>query len=317
MYTMANNTQNVWGPPRPPAPTSLSSMIPSLAPDATGSRPQVNLRLSKFDMRIIPDDSVILMIGRRGTGKSYLIKDLMWHKKHMPVGTVISGTEGANAFYSSIVPSLFIHEEFNPAIIGNVLKRQDAIMKQIRKDKDTRGNSTLDRKAFIVMDDCMYDTKWINDRNVRSLFMNGRHYGLLYILALQYVLGIPPVLRGQVDYVFILRENQVSARKKIYEQFAGIFPSFELFCQIMDQCTENYECLVIHNGAKTNKIEDCVFWYKAPTTPDFKIGSRELWIRSAEADRAREAAEAAGETGAMLTTGGGALKGPQVLVRKY
>jgi hypothetical protein len=293
----------------------LSSMIPAAGGGtaAAVARPTVNLRLSKFNMNMIPDDAVVVFIGRRGTGKSWLIKDLMWHKQKFPIGTVISGTEGANAFYSSIVPSLFIHEEFNSAIISNVLKRQDAITKQIRKEMEVRGGSPLDRRAFVVMDDCMYDNKWISDKYIRSLFMNGRHYGLLYILALQYVMGIPPVLRGQVDYVFILRENQVSARKRIFEQFAGIFPTFELFCQIMDQCTENYECLVIHNGSKTNRIEDCVFWYKAATRPDFKIGSREHWLKSAEYERMKEAAEAAGETAPSLTS---TTAGP-AKVKKY
>ena len=62
---------------------------------------------------------------------------------------------------------------------------------------------------------------------------------------MQFALGIPPNLRTNIDYVFILRENIVSNRKRIYEHYAGMFPSFEMFCQIMDQCTENYECLVI------------------------------------------------------------------------
>lgn len=304
------------GPGPGPGPGATLSAIMPMTSDTT-QRPTVNLRLSKFNMGMIPDDAVVVFIGRRGTGKSYLIKDLMWHKQRFPIGTVISGTEGANAFYSTIVPSLFIHEEFNTSIINNVLKRQDAITKQIRKEKETRGTSALDRRSFIVMDDCMYDNKWISDKYIRSLFMNGRHYGLLYILALQYVMGIPPVLRGQVDYVFILRENQVSARKRIYEQFAGIFPTFELFCQIMDQCTENYECLVIHNGSKTNRIEDCVFWYKATPHPDFKIGSRDHWIKSAEYERQKELAEAAGESGPTLTAGTVERKGPVVQVKKY
>uniref|UniRef100_A0A6C0LQ11 Uncharacterized protein n=1 Tax=viral metagenome TaxID=1070528 RepID=A0A6C0LQ11_9ZZZZ len=268
-------------------------------------------------MNMIPDDGVVLFIGRRGTGKSWLIKDLMWYKQKFPIGTVFSGTEGANAFYGSMVPSLFIHDEVVPQTVSNVLKRQEQITKTIRKETEVRGSSALDRKAFIIMDDCLYDNKWVNDKWIRSLFMNGRHYGLLYILAIQYVMGIPPVLRGQVDYVFILRENQVSARRRIYEQFAGIFPTFELFCQIMDQCTEDYECLVIHNGAHTNKIEDCVFWYKAQPHPDFKIGSRDHWVRSAEYERQKELAEQAGETGLPMLTTGGATKGPVLQVNKY
>lgn len=301
----------------PPGSAALSSMLPSLTTEA--NRPVKNLRLTKFDMSRITDDSVVLFIGKRNTGKSYLIRDLLWHKRSIPVGTVISGTEGANAFYSQIVPSLLIHEEFNPMIISNVLKRQQMLTKQLLKDKETKGSSNIDRRTFIIMDDCMYDNKWVSDKFIRSLFMNGRHYGLLYILALQYVMGIPPVLRGNVDYVFILRENMVANRRRIYDQFAGIFPTFEFFCQIMDQCTENYECLVIHNGSKSNRLEDCVFWYKAETRPDFKIGSRDLWVKSAEIERQKEAAEAAGETGSSLNPTDFVRKPntPMIQVKKY
>ena len=90
-------------------------------------------------------------------------------------------------------------------------------------------------------------------------------------------MGIPPNLRTNIDYVFILRENIVQNRKRIYECYAGMFPTFEIFCQVMDQTTENFSCLVIHNNSKSNKLEDQVFWYKAETHPPFKMGSTELW----------------------------------------
>ena len=56
-----------------------------------------------------------------------------------------------------------------------------------------------------------------------------------------------------------------------------MFPTFEIFQSIMDQCTENYECLVIHNNAKSNKIEDQVFWYKAEGHDDFRMCDEEVW----------------------------------------
>ena len=59
-----------------------------------------------------------------------------------------------------------------------------------------------------------------------------------------------------------------------------MFPTFEMFCQVMDQCTENYECLVINNNAKSNKLSDQVFWYKAEARPDFKIGADAYWSYS-------------------------------------
>tara|TARA_Y100000991_G_C21692640_1_gene230103 strand:- start:260 stop:538 length:279 start_codon:yes stop_codon:yes gene_type:complete len=56
-----------------------------------------------------------------------------------------------------------------------------------------------------------------------------------------------------------------------------MFPTFESFCQVMDQCTENFECLVINNNAKSNKLQDQIFWYKASAHNDFKLGSKEYW----------------------------------------
>ena len=94
---------------------------------------------------------------------------------------------------------------------------------------------------------------------------------------MQYALGVPPNLRTNIDFVFILRENYVSNRKRLYEHYAGMFPTFEIFCQVMDQCTEDYNCLVINNNAKSNKLEDQVFWYKADGHPPFKIGAQEFW----------------------------------------
>lgn len=94
---------------------------------------------------------------------------------------------------------------------------------------------------------------------------------------MQYPLGVPPTLRTNIDYVFILRENYIANRKRIYENYAGMFPTFESFCQVMDQCTENYECLVINNNSKSNKLSDQVFWYKADNHNDFRLGSKEFW----------------------------------------
>ena len=45
----------------------------------------------------------------------------------------------------------------------------------------------------------------------------------------------------------------------------------------MDQCTENYECLVIHNNSKSNRLEDQVFWYRADMHSDFQVGHPSAW----------------------------------------
>lgn len=243
----------------------------------------MNLELKKFNMKNIsfnPNENkgpVVVLIGRRDTGKSFLIEDLLYYHQDIPIGTVISGTESGNGFFGRRVPKLFIHDEYNTAIIENILKRQKLVLKQVKKEKEAYGRSNIDPRAFVILDDCLYDNSWAKDKIMRLLFMNGRHWKIMLIISMQFPLGVPPNLRTNIDYVFILREPYISNRKRIYENYAGMFPTFESFCQVMDQCTENYECLVINNNSKSNKLEDQIFWYKADTHGEFKIGSKEFW----------------------------------------
>jgi hypothetical protein len=243
----------------------------------------MTLELKRFDMKNIsfkPNENkgpVVVLIGRRDTGKSFLVRDLLYYQQDIPLGTVISGTEEGNGFYGKHVPKLFIHNEYNSVIIENILKRQKQVLKQMNKDIEMYKRSTIDPRTFVILDDCLYDASWTKDKMMRLLFMNGRHWKVMLIITMQYPLGIPPNLRTNIDYVFILREPYIANRKRIYENYAGMFPTFESFCQVMDQCTENYECLVINNNSKSNKLQDQIFWYKADAHGEFKLGSKEFW----------------------------------------
>ena len=274
-----------------------------------------SLELKKFDMKSISfkhtenSGPVIVLIGRRDTGKSYLVRDLLYYHQDIPIGTVISGTEAGNGFYAEHVPKLFIHDEYNTAIIENILKRQRAVLKQIKKEQEVYKRSNIDPRAFVILDDCLFDATWTKDKVMRLLFMNGRHWKIMLIITMQYPLGIPPNLRTNIDYVFILREPYISNRKRIYENYAGMFPTFESFCQVMDQCTENFECLVIKNNAKSNKLNEQIFWYKADSHKDFKLGSKEFWeiskqINSDDEDEQYDPKQAA------------TRKGPNIKVKK-
>lgn len=236
-----------------------------------------SINLRKFDPSRIEKGSVVIMIGKRNTGKSFLVRDLLYYKRDIPVGTVISATENANCFYGEMMPGLFIHDKFSSEIPLSLVKRQSVVVNKMKQETSLTGRSYIDPWAFLILDDLMYDTSWLKDQTIRALFMNGRHFKIFFAITMQYALGIPPALRANVDFIFILRENIIGNRKRLYEHYAGMFPSFEIFCQVMDQCTENFECLVIDNTTKSNKIEDMVYWYKADDHPHFKIGAPSFW----------------------------------------
>ena len=208
----------------------------------------MNIQLRKFNPASMKDDKVCVLIGKRNTGKSTLVTDILYHKKHLPAGIVMSATEEGNHHYQQFVPDLFIYSDYDKDAIERVLERQRQIL--LRNKPIT--------PAFILLDDCMYDKKFMKDTCIRKCFMNGRHWKIFFMLTMQYCMDLTPDLRANVDYVFILRENIIQNREKLYKAFFGIFPTFDMFNQIMNACTENYECLVLDNTSKSNKIEDCV-----------------------------------------------------------
>ena len=150
----------------------------------------MNLELKKFDMKKIRFNSqentgpVIVLIGRRDTGKSFLVRDLLYYHQDIPVGTVISGTEAGNGFYADHVPKLFIHDEYKPVIISNLLKRQRTLVTKMNEDIRCQGRTCINPKAFLILDDCLYDNSWTKNADMRSIFMNGRHYKILFMLNL-------------------------------------------------------------------------------------------------------------------------------------
>ena len=112
------------------------------------------------------------------------------------------------------------------------------------------------------------------------MFCNGRHYRVMLIITMQYPLGIPPNLRTNVDFAFIFRQDGIGDRRRIYDNYAGMFSSFELFCQFLDSCTSGRECMVVDNTTDSANLADKVFYYKAKVHPKFTIGTQRDWAES-------------------------------------
>jgi len=118
--------------------------------------------------------------------------------------------------------------------------------------------------TFVVLDGCLLENTWLKSEAVQYLFQHARSDRVLCIVTMPYAMSISPILRSNVDFVFILPESAVAAnQKRVFDSYGGMFPSFDLFSQVLEQCTHNDECLVIDNTARGSNLEDMVTWYKA------------------------------------------------------
>jgi len=212
--------------------------------------------------------SKIVMIGKPGTGKSTLMKALMMSKNFIPTCVVVSGSENTNKFYEKLVPGSFIYNEYKPEIVQNFLNRQILSIKM----------RVTNPWAMLILDDCMADPSIFKSEIQRKIFKNGRHFKMLYLVAMQYALDIPPDIRSAVDGVFLFRETNEATLKKLWLNYASIVPTFDLFTQLMRQVTGDYTAMFINNAVQTNEWEECVFFIKAKNVDEnFKFGCEEMW----------------------------------------
>ena len=231
------------------------------------------IQIRKFELSKMCEHATICLIAKRATGKSFLVKEMMFHKRNIPTIIAISKTEKLNSFYSEFIPDSYIYSDFSSEILSRLFKRQSRIIED-NKERDKIGKKKKDGSVMLIMDDCLSVKGWTRDSNILELFYNGRHSLISFILTIQYAVGIPPDLRSNFDYIFLLAEDAVSSRKKLYDHYAGMFPTFDIFQQVFNELTDNYGVMVIDNRIHSKNLTDKVFWYKAKKVPTFKVGCK-------------------------------------------
>jgi hypothetical protein len=224
-------------------------------------------RLRFFDPSTVPDDKVSVFIGKRGTGKSTGVCDLMYHHRKIPSGAAMSGTEESNKFWFKHVPDLFVYGDYEPNKIIELVEHQKKAIRKFGKDSVPA--------MFLLLDDCMYK-KFGNDEVIRQIFMNGRHHKIFFVLTMQYAIDIPPALRGNIDYVFLCKENSPGTQEKLYKNFGSCFKNSKQFQAVMNSLKE-FEILVINVTNQSSDIRDVVSIYKPKLHGNFKIGCYEYW----------------------------------------
>lgn len=225
-----------------------------------------DLQLEKFDPREMEDGCTVLIIAKRNSGKSWLVRDLCYHKKDIPLGIAMSGSEESNRFYGKFIADSFVFPDFRPDKVEAIKERQIQLVKQKKMTS-----------MFLICDDLMYDKGFLNHPIMRYMFLNGRHLKVWLVCTTQYINDVGPAIRGNIDYVFAFREPSRLTREKLWKNFFSIVPTFDMFCQIMDECTRNYECLVYDNTKRTGSIKDHLKYYEAVGRGDFWMGSSSVW----------------------------------------
>ena len=230
----------------------------------------MSIRIRKFDSSSIKESRIIFILGKRNTGKSVLMKDLLYHMPRPDYVVAMAPTEDTLRMYREFLPESSIFNHFSQEKLDRIVSVQRELVNRNKK-----------RSLLIILDDCLYQKGVLKSTSMRSIFFNGRHDHISLICAAQYMMEVDVSLRTNVDYIFSMRENILTNRQKLYKYYFGQFAKFEEFDKVMNACTQEYKALVLDGTVSSTSPTDCVLWYKARVdVPPFRLSKGIFWTFS-------------------------------------
>ena len=236
------------------------------------------MKLEEFNPSLLKLGSTMCFIGKRHTGKTVLITDILYrlYKEGAKNGKLVdacvcfSNTEDLQSNFTRFVPKAFIYSNYSEQRLVNILETQKELVKK-------QGRTS---NLVIILDDFGYKKSIFNETFGR-LLCNGRHYNITLMLSLQYSMQLPPSMRSNIDICVSLREPILANRKRLFDSFYGMFHSFKEFEKCFAEVTNNYGCLIaVNNGSSSNDVTDNMFWYRAKPQelPErFELGRSIYW----------------------------------------
>jgi GTPase SAR1 family protein len=217
-----------------------------------------NLAISLFNLNSIKDNSNILIIGMRASGKSTLVRNIVYHKRDCNIGAVFSKTEHVNKFYSDFCPENTIYHEFNKFVVMDMVDKRKTV-----EEVDFTIN---------IMDDCFSSkTDWTTNQEIVDMMDSN----MMNIFCIQFPQLFKQEFLDKIDYIFFMNESFISNRKRLYN-YTNVVDNFEDFNRIFNHITtiNHYNSLVVYNPRCENQsnIEEQIFWYKPVVDlPEFRI----------------------------------------------
>lgn len=237
---------------------------------------EIEYGLRPFDPGAIRDYSSMIVCGGRRTGKSFCMRDIVYHlRKRVYDCYVFSGTRDEEHPWEKYTPEkyvTYVQADFPNDDLQAKLDNQK-VRKEIAESHGVKCPPSL-----IIFEDLEFLSKpmW-KHQSIREVFLNGRWDKTFAIAAVQYLNRIELSVRSMMDYAVFMMENNASVRDRIWKQFCGILPTMQEFETVFMQCTEEHKCLVVDCRSTSYKVDEMLFWYKASDRGFYHIGVPDVW----------------------------------------
>lgn len=161
---------------------------------------------SQFDFL----NSKTLIIGKRETGKTSLVRDLYKkiqndiHEVHIFSNVTSSYLDISNAIYSNF---------------------------SLLEDFAEHCKKYHDLKKLLIIENVI-DSKQLN--LLEEVLYNGRFMNVTLIVTVQHPLVMKAEYRAQFDYIFAANDDFYSTKQRLYTYYFGMFPTLQIFSETLD-----------------------------------------------------------------------------------
>jgi hypothetical protein len=196
---------------------------------------------------------VSLFIGNPGSGKSFMIKNLIYqscYSKKFDYIVVFCNTGFDNAY--DFLNEKYVHENYNSDVLEKILKIQIE-------------NQNL--KCLLIFDDVIGSINF-NTPIWKKIITQYRHYNMSIFLAVQYIKDINPRIRTCASYVFVFYTEVRKVLKELYDLYGQSFSNENAFKDFIISKTKDYNTILINTKLSDNKR---FLQYKAPKLKNFVI----------------------------------------------
>ena len=191
-------------------------------------------QIYSFDINKIKECASVLIIGKRNTGKTCLIKHILSTTGWKDVTTVVAPTDRLNPSYSHL--GFKVYHSIPSSLLDDV-------------------KTNTDQHKVVVFDDCVSIAA---PHVCNELLLDAKKHNTTLILTSQTPIGFTQEIRDSFDYVFVFRESSEIGMRRIRENYASYFQNPEAFKKVFEATTEGRRMMVIN----MRKQGFNVFWYQ-------------------------------------------------------
>jgi hypothetical protein len=188
---------------------------------------------------IEPSPDLSIFSARRNSGKTHLITHLLSravasNRYNMIMIMCPTSFNGHYQQYTNkIIPG------FSEKVINNVIKKQRKILE-----------AGEHRHVLLVLDDCVGHSQFKSPQ-FELLASQGRHYRISVWITTQHLKKMPPIVRNNADYLYLLGKQTAGVLKTIFEEFGVDFGTPEKFANAVRMVLKNYGVFCINNLKQT------------------------------------------------------------------